>query len=87
MGGFTRGGGGARGSSRRCSPLGILGVMRFIDHFNGPTQTIGTLVFKNTCTLMGCDVQPFKFEGGPARKSVQSPLSPQLLGFWVVKYH
>ena len=34
-------------------PLGVLDLMRFIDHFGGPRGAFGTQVFKKTYMLKG----------------------------------
>ena len=43
-----------------CSPLTVLNLMRFIDPSCGPRWAFDTLVLKKTCTLMVCDVPPFR---------------------------
>ena len=37
-----------------CSTLGILDLMRFIDHSDGRRWAFDSLIFKKTCTLMVC---------------------------------
>jgi len=65
------------------APSALLGLMRFIGHWDSLRWAFGTWVIKTTCTLVVCDLPlcSTKFRGGPARGS---HFDPQLLGSWDV---
>ena len=73
--GVPKRGGGGGGGWKGHSPLSILGLMRFIDHSDGPQTSIWHSGIMHTdgvwCTI--AKIQS-KFRGGPAWESVQSLL-------------